>query len=252
MPVYDALGDRPGLRVVTSRHETAAVFAAMGFARATGRPAAVLATSGPGFTNALTGMAAAYCEGLPVIVITGNVSTKTSGGSRCKTGLRRRSTCSRWHAPSLAGRRASSNQRPSRRSCIARSTRQRPCAVVQCSCRCPSTCRAPRTKRRTFGYRTPCAIAASVMDARRRRDARFRTQAGDHPRQWCALAGGHRHDARSRTTNGSNGVLDGAREGSVPRTPSKLSGRARVRWSRERAELPAASRPHARDWIALG
>lgn len=79
MPLYDALGDRPALRVITARHETAAVFAAMGFARATGRPAVVLVTSGPGFTNALTGLAAAYCEGLPVIVIAGDVATPNLG-----------------------------------------------------------------------------------------------------------------------------------------------------------------------------
>jgi len=77
--VYDACNDRPRLRVITNRHETAAVFAAMAYARVTGRPAAVLVTSGPGFTNALTGIAAAYCEQLPVLVIAGDVPTRNVG-----------------------------------------------------------------------------------------------------------------------------------------------------------------------------
>jgi acetolactate synthase-1/2/3 large subunit len=77
--VYDACADRRDLRVITNRHETAAVFAAMAYARVTGRPAAVLVTSGPGFTNAITGIAAAYCEELPVIVIAGEVPTRNAG-----------------------------------------------------------------------------------------------------------------------------------------------------------------------------
>lgn len=77
--VYDACTDRRAMRVITSRHETAAVFAAMAYARTSGRPAAVLVTSGPGFTNALTGIAAAYCEELPVIVIAGEVATRNAG-----------------------------------------------------------------------------------------------------------------------------------------------------------------------------
>ncbi|MGZ6086038.1 MAG: thiamine pyrophosphate-binding protein [Polyangiales bacterium] len=77
--VYDACADRPAIRVITNRHETAAVFAAMAYARASGRPAAVLVTSGPGFTNALTGIAAAYCEELPLLVIAGEVPTRNVG-----------------------------------------------------------------------------------------------------------------------------------------------------------------------------
>lgn len=79
MPVYDALGDRPDLRVVTARHETAAVFAAMGHARARAEPVLVLVTSGPGLTNALTGIAAASAEELPVVVVAGDVATSSVG-----------------------------------------------------------------------------------------------------------------------------------------------------------------------------
>lgn len=79
MPLYDALGDRPSLEVVTCRHETAAMFAAMGHGRATGRPALVLVTSGPGLTNALTGLAAAACEGIPLLIVAGEISTASVG-----------------------------------------------------------------------------------------------------------------------------------------------------------------------------
>ncbi len=79
MPLYDALGDRSAIEVVTCRHETAAMFAAMGYGRATGRPALVLVTSGPGLTNALTGLAAAACEGIPLLVVAGEISTASVG-----------------------------------------------------------------------------------------------------------------------------------------------------------------------------
>src|SRR5262249_5014043 len=58
-PLFDALADVSGLELVTTRHETMAGFAAMGHAIATGSPAIVLTTSGPGMTNAITGIAAA-------------------------------------------------------------------------------------------------------------------------------------------------------------------------------------------------
>jgi acetolactate synthase-1/2/3 large subunit len=74
-PFYDALADVPSMELVTTRHEGMAGFAAMGHALVTGAPAIVLTTSGPGLTNALTGVAAAYVEGLPLIVIAGEVPT---------------------------------------------------------------------------------------------------------------------------------------------------------------------------------
>ncbi len=79
MPVYDALGDRPELRVITTRHETAAVFAAMGHARVSPEPVLVLVTSGPGLTNTLTGLAAAAAEELPIVVVAGEVATSSVG-----------------------------------------------------------------------------------------------------------------------------------------------------------------------------
>ncbi len=79
-PLFDAVMSTPGARVVESRHETNAAFAAMGYHRATGRVAAVLATAGPGATNLMTGVSAAYAERVPMLVICGDVAWAASGG----------------------------------------------------------------------------------------------------------------------------------------------------------------------------
>ena len=78
MPVYDALLDSK-LRHVFVRHEQAAVFAADGYARATGNVGVCIATSGPGATNLITGIANAYLDSVPVVAITGQVSTTLMG-----------------------------------------------------------------------------------------------------------------------------------------------------------------------------
>lgn len=72
-PLHDALLDRPQIRTITTRHEAGAVFAAAGYAQATGKLAVVVVTSGPGVLNTMTGIASAYCEGLPVLIIAGDV-----------------------------------------------------------------------------------------------------------------------------------------------------------------------------------
>jgi acetolactate synthase I/II/III large subunit len=72
-PLFDAIADVAGLELITTRHESMAGFAAMGHALITGKPAIVLTTSGPGLTNAITGIAAASVEGLPMIAIAGDV-----------------------------------------------------------------------------------------------------------------------------------------------------------------------------------
>lgn len=77
-PVYDALADVPEIDFVATRHETTAVFAAIGHARATGKPALVLVTSGPGLTNTLTGVASAHVEEAPLIILAGDVATTWS------------------------------------------------------------------------------------------------------------------------------------------------------------------------------
>ncbi len=78
LPLYDALYDHP-IRHVLVRHEQNACFAAEGYARATGRVGVCLATSGPGATNLVTGLVDAMMDSIPVIAITGQVSTKLIG-----------------------------------------------------------------------------------------------------------------------------------------------------------------------------
>jgi acetolactate synthase-1/2/3 large subunit len=73
MPFYHALPEYPGLRHVLVRHEQAAAHAADGYARASGRVGVCVATSGPGATNLVTGLATAYMDNSPVVAITGQV-----------------------------------------------------------------------------------------------------------------------------------------------------------------------------------
>ncbi len=73
LPVYDALCGNTKIRHILSRHEQGAAHAAEGYARASGRPGVCMATSGPGATNLVTGIANAFMDSSPVIAITGQV-----------------------------------------------------------------------------------------------------------------------------------------------------------------------------------
>jgi acetolactate synthase I/II/III large subunit len=79
LPLYDALYSRPALRHVLVRHEQAAVHAAEGYARSTGRVGVVLVTSGPGVSNTITGLLDAMSDSIPVLCISGQVSTAVIG-----------------------------------------------------------------------------------------------------------------------------------------------------------------------------
>ena len=79
MPFYHALPEFPELRHILVRHEQAAAHAADGYARASGRPGVCVATSGPGATNLVTGLATAYMDNSPVVAITGQVSRPMMG-----------------------------------------------------------------------------------------------------------------------------------------------------------------------------
>ncbi|MDX9999338.1 MAG: acetolactate synthase 3 large subunit [Phenylobacterium sp.] len=79
LPIYDALFNEPRLRHVLVRHEQGATHAAEGYARSTGKPGVVLVTSGPGATNAITGIVDALMDSIPMIVITGQVATHLIG-----------------------------------------------------------------------------------------------------------------------------------------------------------------------------
>lgn len=79
IPIYDALYDCPDIRHILTRHEQAAIHAADGYARVTGKPGVALVTSGPGATNAITGIANAFMDSVPLVVLTGQVSTHLIG-----------------------------------------------------------------------------------------------------------------------------------------------------------------------------
>ncbi len=77
--IYDALYKQGSIEHVLVRHEQAAVHAADGYARATGEVGVALVTSGPGVTNAVTGIATAYMDSIPMVIITGQVPTPAIG-----------------------------------------------------------------------------------------------------------------------------------------------------------------------------
>jgi acetolactate synthase-1/2/3 large subunit len=79
LPIYDALFKQNAIRHILVRHEQGAVHAAEGYARSTGKPGVVLVTSGPGATNAVTGLTDALMDSIPLVCITGQVPTHLIG-----------------------------------------------------------------------------------------------------------------------------------------------------------------------------
>jgi len=77
--IYDALFRQDAVKHILVRHEQGATHAADGYARSTGKPGVVLVTSGPGATNAVTGIATAYLDSIPLVVITGQVNSAFIG-----------------------------------------------------------------------------------------------------------------------------------------------------------------------------
>jgi len=77
--IYDAMFKQNKVNHILSRHEQGAIHAADGYARSTGKPGVALVTSGPGATNAITGIATAYMDSIPLVVITGQVFTSLIG-----------------------------------------------------------------------------------------------------------------------------------------------------------------------------
>ncbi len=80
LPLYDALYMQNDIKHYLVRHEQAAVHAAEGYARVSGKPGVAIVTSGPGACNTITGLANAYYDGTPLILITGQVNSKLIGG----------------------------------------------------------------------------------------------------------------------------------------------------------------------------
>ncbi len=79
IPIFDALAKQKDVRVIIPRHEQAAAHAADGYARSSGKVGVCLATSGPGATNLVTGLATAYMDSVPMVAITGQVPTSLIG-----------------------------------------------------------------------------------------------------------------------------------------------------------------------------
>src|SRR5699024_1621142 len=77
LPIYDALHRRQvPFKHILTKHEQGAIFAAEGYARTTGKPGVVIATSGPGATNLVTGITDAMMDSLPLVIFTGQVASK--------------------------------------------------------------------------------------------------------------------------------------------------------------------------------
>ena len=79
LPLFDALYEAPSIRVILTRHEQGAAHAADAYARVTGKVGVVIVTSGPGAANTVTGIANAYMDSVPLVVITGQVATHVLG-----------------------------------------------------------------------------------------------------------------------------------------------------------------------------
>ena len=90
LPIYDALFADNEIIHVLCRHEQGAVHAAEGYARSTGKPGVVLVTSGPGATNAVTGITDALMDSIPLVVLTGQVPTHLIAMTRLRN-------VTRWH-----------------------------------------------------------------------------------------------------------------------------------------------------------
>ena len=80
IPLFDELyKDSKGIRLVQPRHEQGGTHAADAYARTTGKPGVILVTSGPGATNTVTGITTAYMDSTPMVIITGQVTSKLVG-----------------------------------------------------------------------------------------------------------------------------------------------------------------------------
>ena len=149
LPIYDALFAEPRLKHVLVRHEQGATHAAEGYARSTGKCGVVLVTSGPGATNAVTGIVDALMDSIPLVVITGQVATHligTDAFQECDTiGITRPCTKHNYLVKDVA-------DLPG--SCMRPSTSPPPAAPVRWSSTSPRTCSSPRGSTRV---RASCA-----------------------------------------------------------------------------------------------
>ncbi|MEM7071987.1 MAG: acetolactate synthase 3 large subunit [Pseudomonadota bacterium] len=107
LPIYDELFKQNAIRHILVRHEQGAVHAAEGYARSTGKPGIVLVTSGPGATNAVTGLADALMDSVPIVCLTGQVPTHLIGNDAFQecdtTGITRPCTKHNWLVRKVSG-----------------------------------------------------------------------------------------------------------------------------------------------------
>ena len=99
-PLFASVEAAESLTLVHVKHEEGAAFMADGFARTTGRLAVCAGTSGPGATNMLTGVACAFADGVPMLVVTGQAASTRSARAPPRKPRARTSTSSRCSAPS--------------------------------------------------------------------------------------------------------------------------------------------------------
>src|SRR5262247_4061969 len=106
LPLYDALFKQNQIKHILVRHEQAAVHAAEGYARSTGKVGVVLVTSGPGATNAVTGLTDALMDSIPIVCLTGQVPTHLIGNDAFQeadtTGITRPCTKHNYLVKSIA------------------------------------------------------------------------------------------------------------------------------------------------------
>ena len=140
LPIYDEVFQQNDIRHILVRHEQGAVHAAEGYARSTGKPGVVLVTSGPGATNAVTGLTDALMDSIPLVVLTGQVPTFMIGNDAFQeadtVGITRPCTKHNWLV-------SSDTKRNCRARCIRRSTWPPRAAPVRFLWTFPRTCSSP-------------------------------------------------------------------------------------------------------------
>ena len=230
MPFYHALPEYPGLRHVLVRHEQAAAHAADGYARASGRPGVCVATSGPGATNLVTGIATAHMDNSPLVAITGQVPRAMIGRDAFQEtdiiGITQ---------PITKHSRLVEDVGSWRKRCRRRSRWRARGGRARCCSTCPRTCRARR-----WNTRTPVP-----------RRGRVRAGRWGRPRPWPlveAAAPDRRRAERPLIMAGHGVILSerlrrAARPGRAHRHPGHHHAAGHQRDSRV---APPASR-HARD-----
>jgi hypothetical protein len=168
LPIYDEIFQQNDIRHILVRHEQGAVHAAEGYARATGKPGVVLVTSGPGATNAVTGLTDALMDSIPIVVLTGQVPTFMIGNDAFQeadtVGITRPCTKHNWLVKDTD-------------RCPARSTRRSTspptAAPARCSSTSPRTCSSPPAATRKNRARPRPTITSRASRA---------TPPGDRPR----------------------------------------------------------------------